>query len=186
MKYLICGLGNPGEKYTHTRHNIGFEVIDELARVKEVTFSTNRYGDTAEISHKGRKLTLLKPSTFMNLSGKAVRYWMQEGKILPENVLIVTDDVNLPTGKLRLRKKGSDGGHNGLRSIIETIQTNEFPRLRFGIGNDYPRGTQAQYVLNPWTEEQRKIITPQIQAATNLILLFTEQGIEKAMNDNWR
>lgn len=182
MKYLICGLGNPGEKYEGTRHNIGFDVVDYLAGEKGCTFELQRHGQVTECSHKGRKLTLMKPSTYMNLSGKAVRYWMQQLNIQPRNILVVTDDVNLPAGKIRLKGRGSAGGHNGLENIIALLQTSEFPRLRFGVGNDYPPGGQVNYVLGPWTEDEKTLIKPQIKLAAEAILSFASQGLARTMN----
>ena len=146
MNYLIVGLGNIGDEYQHTRHNIGFDVLDDLAQNASVRFSDQRYGAITEIKIKGRTMNLLKPSTYMNLSGNAVRYWMQVKKIPLENVLIVLDDLALPFGSLRLRPEGSDAGHNGLKHIQEIIGTVKYARLRFGIGNDYPRGHQIEYV----------------------------------------
>jgi PTH1 family peptidyl-tRNA hydrolase len=142
MKYLIVGLGNIGAEYAETRHNIGFNVLDALAEASNTVFTTQRYGDVAEAKYKGRTLVLLKPSTYMNLSGKAVRYWMDAGKIPPENLLVVSDDIALPFGTLRLRPKGSAGGHNGLKNISELLGTEEYARMRFGVGGDFPKGHQ--------------------------------------------
>ena len=147
MKYLITGLGNIGEEYRNTRHNIGFTVLDALAKASNLVFTDGRYGATATLSLKGRQLILLKPSTYMNLSGNAVRYWMQKENIPLENVLIVVDDLALPFGTLRLKGKGSDAGHNGLKNIQQLLGTQEYSRLRFGIGSNFPRGGQINYVL---------------------------------------
>ena len=147
MKYLIVGLGNIGAEYAGTRHNIGFKVLDALAEASNAVFTTARYGDVAELKHKGRTLILLKPSTYMNLSGKAVRYWMEAEKIAPENLLVVSDDIALPFGTLRMRPRGSAGGHNGLKNIAELLGTEDYARMRFGVGGDFPKGHQVDYVL---------------------------------------
>lgn len=182
MKYLIVGLGNPGVEYRDTRHNIGFEVLDALAGASNTVFSPNRYGDTALVKHKGRQLILLKPLTFMNLSGKAVRYWMEKEKIALENIFIVTDDLALPFGTIRIRKKGSDGGHNGLKSINELLGTNAYARLRFGIGNEYSQGRQVDYVLGEWGEEERSKLPERVKRCGEAILDLPFIGIDKVMN----
>ena len=182
MKYLIVGLGNPGREYETTRHNIGFIVLDNLALDHEKIFTTNRYGDVCELKIKGRSITLLKPSTFMNLSGKAVRYWQQQLKINVENILVITDDLALPPGKLRLKGKGSDGGHNGLKSIQELLQTNQYPRLRFGVGSNFSKGQQADYVLSSFPTEELPDINSGIKKAKSIIESFVFQGIERTMN----
>lgn len=182
MKFLITGLGNMGPDYEGTRHNIGFDVLEQLATEKKTSFEVMRYGDVSRIKHRGKTLILLKPSTFMNLSGKAIRYWMEKENIPIERTLTITDDVALPLGTLRIKKKGSDGGHNGLSDIIAKLGRNDFPRLRFGIGNDYPKGAQVNYVLGKWTEEEQTIIKPQIKKAAESILAFSFMGIDKAMN----
>lgn len=182
MKFLITGLGNMGPDYEGTRHNIGFEVLEGLASEKKVGFEVQRYGDVARVKHRGKTLILLKPSTFMNLSGKAVRYWMEKENIPIERTLTITDDVALPLGTIRIKKKGSAGGHNGLTDIIGRLGRNDFPRLRFGIGNDFPRGAQVNFVLGHWTEEELTIIRPQIKKAAESILAFSFMGIDKAMN----
>lgn len=182
MKFLIAGLGNIGAEYTHTRHNIGFDVLDRLARDQEITFSPNRYADYASFSTKGRHFHLIKPATYMNLSGKAVRYWLHELKLDTARLLVIVDDVALPLGKLRLRPNGSDGGHNGLRDINEVLDTNEYPRLRFGIGNEYPKGQQVNYVLNPWTGEEWETIELKLKTAGEIIINFGLIGIERTMN----
>ncbi|MBN2727720.1 MAG: aminoacyl-tRNA hydrolase [Bacteroidales bacterium] len=181
-KYLICGLGNIGDKYAGTRHNIGFEVVDFMALQKEIPFVSARYGDIAEIKIRGRKVILLKPSTFMNLSGKAVRYYLEQEKIKIENLLVITDDVALPLGKIRIRSKGGDGGHNGLDHIIEILGTQNFNRLRFGVGNDYPRGMQVEYVLGQWFEEQIPVVKEKIKKAAEAVESFVQQGVERTMN----
>ncbi|MBN1198265.1 MAG: aminoacyl-tRNA hydrolase [Bacteroidales bacterium] len=182
MKYLAVGLGNIGDEYIDTRHNIGFIVADALASSLKCSFETGRLASVARCSLKGRSLLLIKPSTYMNLSGKAVRYWMQKESVPLEHILVIVDDVALPLGALRLRKKGSDGGHNGLISIIETIQSMNFARLRVGIGNDFPKGTQVDYVLGRWTKTEEKVLIPRIEVAVDLIKSFVLQGIDQTMN----
>lgn len=183
MKYLIIGLGNPGPEYEHTRHNIGFQVLDHLARLAEVRFTPARYGDHAEMRHKGRTFILLKPSTFMNLSGKAVRYWMEQENISAERVLVITDDLALPFGAIRIKPAGGAGGHNGLTSIIQLLGSEAFPRLRFGIGSDFARGRQSEYVLGAWNEDERKTLSERIEIAGKAVLQFGLLGVESAMNN---
>ena len=182
MKYLIVGLGNIGAEYADTRHNIGFNVLDALAGASNIAFTTDRYGAVAELRHKGRTLVLLKPSTYMNLSGKAVRYWLDREKIERENLLVVVDDIALPFGTLRMRTRGSAGGHNGLKSICELLGTEDYARIRFGIGGDFARGQQVDYVLGQWTEEGRRLLPLGIvsirfcfscSSSTILVLTFT-------------
>lgn len=182
MKYLIVGLGNIGAEYAQTRHNIGFKVLDALAEASNTVFSTRRYGDVAELKHKGRTLILLKPSTYMNLSGKAVRYWMEAEKIAPENLLVVSDDIALPFGTLRMRPKGSAGGHNGLKSIAELLGGEEYARIRFGVGGDFPRGHQVDYVLGGWSDEELKALPERLKLFGDAILSFTTVGMERTMN----
>jgi peptidyl-tRNA hydrolase, PTH1 family len=182
MKYLIVGLGNPGAEYAETRHNIGFKTLDALASASNVFFVPDRHADRAEVKHKGRTLIIIKPTTFMNLSGKAVNYWMQEEKIPVDRVLIVTDDLALPFGKIRIRAKGSDGGHNGLKSVQELIHSQEYPRLRFGVGADFGSGQQVNYVLSPWNTQEKEQIAPRIQIAVEAILDFAAIGLSRAMN----
>jgi peptidyl-tRNA hydrolase, PTH1 family len=182
MKYLIVGLGNPGPEYANTRHNIGFLVMDALAQAAGVTFAPDRYADRAELRHKGRTLILLKPSTFMNLSGKAMRYWMDQEKVISERMLVITDDLALPFGKIRLRASGGAGGHNGLISIIELTGTETFPRLRFGIGSAFPKGRQADYVLSPWNKEERETLEERVKLCCEAVLDFGLMGIGHAMN----
>jgi PTH1 family peptidyl-tRNA hydrolase len=183
MKFLIVGLGNIGAEYQNTRHNIGFKVLDMLAEQSGTFFSNDRLADVAEVKYKGKTLILIKPTTFMNLSGKAVNYWLQKEKILPENMLVITDDIALPFGTIRIRPKGSDGGHNGLKSINEMIHTQEYPRLRFGIGNNFPKGKQAEYVLGEWTDEEQKSLNQRIDVATQVIKSFATIGLQRTMND---
>lgn len=182
MKYLVVGLGNIGDEYADTRHNIGFVVADAVAGSLQVSFGPGRYASVAKGKLKGRSVTIIKPTTYMNLSGKALRYWMTRENILPENILVVVDDLALPLGTLRLRKQGSDGGHNGLISIIGTIGTTEFPRLRVGIGSDFAKGYQIDYVLGRWTKEEEKVLIPRIETAVEMIKCFILQGVDRAMN----
>lgn len=182
MKYLIVGLGNIGAEYAETRHNIGFKVLDALAGVSNTFFSAGRYGSVAEMKVRGRTLVLLKPSTYMNLSGKAVRYWMDKEKVPVENVMVVVDDIALPFGSIRIRTKGSDGGHNGLKNINELLGRNDYPRLRFGIGGDFPQGMQVDYVLGEWTTEERKALAGRVDVAVQAVTSFATVGIERTMN----
>lgn len=182
MHYLIVGLGNIGPTYQHTRHNIGFDILDDLAQDAGLTFTDRRYGAVADLKLKGHVLTLLKPSTFMNLSGLAVRYWMQAEKIPLEQLLVVVDDLALPFGALRLRPGGSDAGHNGLIHIQEILGTHQYARLRFGIGNDYPRGHQVDYVLAGWSPEQLETLPERITLAGEIIKAFCLTGIQRTMN----
>lgn len=182
MKYLIAGLGNPGAEYANTRHNIGFVVLEALAQSAEVTFSSERYVQVVRTKFKGRTLALIKPQTFMNLSGKAVRYWLGKEKIAPENMLVVLDDISLPLGTLRLKAKGSDGGHNGLADIIYNLETADFPRLRIGIGDDFAKGYQVDYVLSRWTKQEEELMIPRIELAVEAIKSFVTVGVEKTMN----
>jgi len=183
MKFLIVGLGNIGSEYTETRHNIGFKVLDALAGASNLFFKTDRYGDVCELKHKGRIFILLKPSTFMNLSGNAVRYWMQQEKITLENVLVVTDDLALPYGKLRMRGQGSDGGHNGLKHINQILQTTQYARLRFGISAEFSKGQQVDYVLGLWSEEELKTRKEHIERAGKAVLSFGLIGLARTMNE---
>ena len=182
MKYLIVGLGNIGAEYAETRHNIGFKVLDALAGASNALFTTGRYGDVAEVKHKGRTLVLLKPSTYMNLSGKAVRYWLDTETIPRENLLVVSDDIALPVGTLRMRQKGSAGGHNGLKNIAELLGSEEFARMRFGVGGDFPRGHQVDYVLGEWTPEEREAMPERLKVFGDAILSFATVGVERTMN----
>ncbi len=182
MKYLVVGLGNIGSEYHNTRHNIGFMVLDAFAKASNIVFTDSRYGFVANTSIKGRQLTLLKPSTFMNLSGNAVRYWMQKKKIPLENVLIIVDDIALPFGTLRLKSKGSDAGHNGLRHIAQILGSQSYARLRFGIGNNFPRGGQVHYVLSPFDPEELELIDDRLDTAGEIIKSFCLAGINNTMN----
>ena len=182
MKYLIVGLGNIGDEYQGTRHNIGFRILDALAKASNIVFEDGRYGFTATLSLKGRELILLKPSTYMNLSGNAVRYWMQCEKVSLENVLVVVDDLALPFGTLRLKGKGSDAGHNGLKHIAATLGTQNYARLRFGIGNDFPKGGQIDFVLGTFSEEDLKTMDERVERAIEIIKSFCLAGLENTMN----
>jgi PTH1 family peptidyl-tRNA hydrolase len=181
MKFLIVGLGNPGREYEETRHNIGFKVLDQLA--SGTFFSPDRLASVAEIRIKGRILLLIKPTTFMNLSGKAVQYWLQQEKLLPEQMLVVTDDIALPLGTVRLKPRGSDGGHNGLKNIQETLGTDTYPRLRFGIGNDFTKGRQVDYVLGTWTPDETPLLNTRISLAAEAAKSFCLQGLSRTMNE---
>jgi len=182
MKYLVVCLGNPGAKYEETRHNIGFKVLDSFAEETKADFSVERLGNVANAKYKGRTVVLLQPSTLMNLSGKALNYWMQQEKVPLERVLIITDDLALPFGKLRLKGKGSDGGHNGLKDIIATLNHNKFARLRFGVGNEFSKGKQVDYVLGEWSTEERETLNERIDIAKEFIKSFVTIGIERTMN----
>ena len=182
MKYLIVGLGNIGPEYQDTRHNIGFTILDAFAKASNVFFADNRYGATATVKLKGKTLVLLKPSTFMNLSGNALRYWMQKENIPLENVLIIVDDLALPFGTLRLKSKGSDAGHNGLKHIAATLGTTNYARLRFGIGNEFPRGGQIDFVLGHFEEEDWKTMDERLKTAGEIIKSFCLAGIDITMN----
>ncbi len=182
MKYLIAGLGNIGSEYAYTRHNIGFLILDALAGASNVVFKSDRYAEVAELRHKGKIFILIKPTTYMNLSGNAVRYWMQHEKIPLENVLVVTDDLALPFGKLRMREKGSDGGHNGLKHINEILASQNFARLRFGISAEFSKGKQVDYVLSTWSEEEQKTLVEKIDQASKAVLSFGLIGVARTMN----
>lgn len=182
MKYLIVGLGNPGNKYADTRHNIGFDILDALIKDSESSFETARYADRAEIKFKGRKLVLIKPNTFMNLSGKAVHFWLQKEKIPMSNLLVISDDLALPFGTLRLKGKGSAGGHNGLKDIEAVLKTGIYSRLRFGIGSDYARGKQADFVLGPWSLEEQNDLSERIIQSTKFVLSFVTMGLNMTMS----
>ena len=182
MKYLIAGLGNIGFEYKNTRHNIGFKVLDAFADASNFLFKSKRYGDIAEFRFKGRNLIFLKPSTYMNLSGKALNYWLYKEKIPLDKLLVIVDDVALPFGTLRIRPRGGDGGHNGLEHIIQVFGTQNFPRLRFGIGNEFPHGQQVNYVLGEWTEEEEKALKPRTEVCFEIIKSFVFNGLERTMN----
>ncbi len=182
MKYLIIGLGNIGPEYELTRHNIGFLILDRLADKEGATWNSGRLAFTAEFKHKSRQIHLIKPTTYMNLSGRAVNYWMKELKIPKENILVVVDDVALPFGKLRLRSKGSSAGHNGLKNIEELTGGQDFSRLRFGIGNDFPQGKQVEYVLGRWNQNEINDLIIPMDKAAEMILAFCTLGINMTMN----
>lgn len=182
MKYLIVGLGNPGEKYAETRHNIGFKVLDELISGSENKFAVEKLGAVTYYKFKGRTLVLLQPSTYMNLSGKAVNYWLQHEKIPVENLLVITDDIALPLGKLRLKPKGSDGGHNGLKDIQATLGNDQYTRLRFGVGNEFAKGKQVDYVLGEWSQEEMPLLKERIKIACEIIKSFVTIGVDKTMS----
>ena len=181
-KYLIAGLGNIGEEYAETRHNVGFKILDALSGASNISFSPDRYADVARMKLKNKELVLIKPSTYMNLSGKAINYWLQHEKIPLENLLVVVDELALPFGSIRIKTKGSDGGHNGLKHIQQILGTSKYSRLRFGIGNDFPRGQQVNFVLAPWSEEERDDLKTYIGKATEAIKLYVLSGPGPAMN----
>lgn len=182
MKYLIVGLGNIGDEYDGTRHNIGFRVVDALAEAQGATFQDKRYGFVAKTRVKNAELVLLKPSTYMNLSGNAVRYWMQQEKIELQNILIVVDDLSLPVGAIRMKQNGSAGGHNGLKHIAQMLSTEGYNRLKFGIGNDFPKGMQVDFVLGKFSAEDNKIIGEKAPVAVEAIKAFCLSGMPFAMN----
>ena len=181
MKYLIVGLGNIGNEYRNTRHNIGFKILDALAEASNIVFTTQRYGDVATMRVKNKMLTLLKPSTYMNLSGDAVLYWMKKENIPLDHILIIVDDLALPFGAIRLKGKGSDAGHNGLKDIAAKIGTQEYARLRFGIGNDFPRGMQVEYVLGIFTPDQQILMPERIDIAIEAIKSYCLAGLSFTM-----
>lgn len=187
MKFLVVGLGNPGREYASTRHNVGFKVLDALldlrsTEVSNASFSTDRLGDVATLRVRGHQLVLLKPSTFMNLSGRAVDYWLKKEKIPIENLLVVSDDIAIPFGTLRLRKSGSDGGHNGLKDIASVLQTQGYARLRVGVGGDFARGHQVDYVLGEWGDDELKTLPEVLVAAAKAVEDIAFMGIDRAMN----
>ena len=183
MKYLIVGLGNPGDKYAETRHNIGFKVVEAFAKERDASFTLDKQAEVARAKFKGRTIILIKPTTFMNLSGKAVNYWMQTEKIPRENILVITDDLALPFGKLRMKGKGSDGGHNGLKDIQATLNSQDYARLRFGVGSEFGQGQQVDYVLGEWNSDERKTLEERISAATEFIKGFTTIGLQLTMTN---
>ena len=182
MKYLVAGLGNIGNEYAHTRHNIGFDILDALAGASNISFKDKRYGKVSEMKYRARTYVLLKPSTFMNLSGNAIRYWLKKEKLPIENLLVVVDDLALSFGTLRLRAKGGDAGHNGLNHIQTIMGTTNYARLRFGVGNDFFPGQQVDYVLSGWTEEQEKALPDRIEMAGEIIKSFGVIGLQRTMN----
>ncbi|MCB0737154.1 MAG: aminoacyl-tRNA hydrolase [Bacteroidetes bacterium] len=182
MKYLLVGLGNIGQEYELTKHNIGFIILDALAGASSFVFKGQRYGDVATGRFKNKQVILLKPNTYMNLSGQAVRYWLQQEKIPLENLLVITDDLALPEGKLRLKGKGSDGGHNGLKNIQTLLNTQQYARLRFGIGSEFSKGQQVNYVLSPWSLAELSSLQPKIEMAAEMSKSFVLSGLTNTMN----
>ncbi len=182
MKYLIVGLGNKGAEYAETRHNIGFKIAENVAKEVDASFNTANFGWMAEGKYKGRKIFILKPDTYMNLSGKAVKYWMQKENIALENLLVITDDLALPFGTLRMKAKGSDAGHNGLKSIQEELQTLQYPRLRFGISADFTEGRQVDYVLGNWNATEEEKLPERIDIFSKAVLSFVFAGIQNTMS----
>jgi PTH1 family peptidyl-tRNA hydrolase len=182
-KFLIVGLGNIGAEYVNTRHNIGFKVVDHLAKQESVSFETVKLGSLAECKIKGRTLLLLKPNTYMNLSGKALQYWMEKEKIAKENVLVITDDLNLPFGTIRIKPKGSDGGHNGLKSIQQTLHSSDYPRFRFGISDEFKKGKQVDYVLGEWDEQEKATLPERLEMAAAAVKSFALAGLGNTMSE---
>ena len=182
MKFLIVGLGNTGNEYAHTRHNIGFDVVNAFVQKHGGSFRADRLAYVADLKWKGKIFVCICPTTFMNLSGKAVKYWMDKEKVTLGNILVIVDDIALPLSKLRLRPGGSDAGHNGLRSLQELLGTTEYPKLRFGIGNDFPKGMQSDFVLGKWKKEEEPLVKLKIEKAVETIESFAAQGITAAMN----
>ncbi len=183
MKSLIVGLGNIGKEYENSRHNIGFDILDNISSETEGSFTAEKHGFIHKLRYKSRSIILLKPTTFVNLSGKAVNYWLKKEKIKLENLLVVMDDLALPFGTLRMRKKGNDGGHNGLKNINEIVSTQDYPRLRFGIGNEFTKGSQVNFVLSGWTEEEERGLNDRKEMAKNMILSFCTLGANRTMSD---
>jgi PTH1 family peptidyl-tRNA hydrolase len=181
-KFLIVGLGNIGAEYVNTRHNIGFKVVDFFARKESIAFQTAKLGDIAEFKIKGRTILLLKPNTYMNLSGKAVKYWMDKENIAKENLLVITDDLNLAFGTIRIKTKGSDGGHNGLKNIQLLLNSTEYPRFRFGISDEFKKGRQVDYVLGEWNDDEKTKLPERLELATEIIKSFALAGLNETMN----
>ena len=181
-KYLIVGLGNIGAEYENTRHNIGFQILDRLASQEDATFEAAKLGSKATFKLKGRQVILIKPSTFMNLSGKSVVYWLTKEKIVPENLLIITDDLNLEFGSIRLKTKGSDGGHNGLKDIQDKLNTTKYNRFRFGISSDFQKGRQSNYVLSEWNDEEKALLPERLDTSCELVKSFVLAGVNITMN----
>jgi PTH1 family peptidyl-tRNA hydrolase len=181
-KYLIAGLGNIGAEYVNTRHNIGFKVLDHLAKQEGLSFETAKLGAVAEYKIKGRTLILLKPNTYMNLSGKAIKYWMDKENISAENILVVTDDLNIPFGTIRIKAKGSDGGHNGLKSIQQLLNSNDYPRFRFGISDEFKKGKQVDYVLGEWDDNEKTALPERLDMAVEAIKSFALAGLADTMS----
>ena len=182
-KFLIAGLGNIGQDYKGTRHNIGFDIADALVLKHGISFTSDRLADKAEIRWKGKTVVVIKPTTYMNLSGRAVKYWMDKEKIDIESILVIVDEIALPLSKLRLRPSGSDAGHNGLKSVQEVLMTDKYPRLRFGIGNDYPKGRQVEYVLGKWNPDEISLVLQKIEKSVEIIEKFVSIGIALTMNE---
>tara|TARA_B100001093_G_scaffold166732_1_gene159327 strand:+ start:1919 stop:2485 length:567 start_codon:yes stop_codon:yes gene_type:complete len=182
-KLLIIGLGNPGVEYENTRHNIGFKTLDALASASNVIFKPNRYAQTTNLKIKGRNLILVKPSTFMNLSGKAVNYYIKNEKVKLENIIVLSDDIALPFGEIRIRTNGSHGGHNGLKHIFETIGHSKFNRLRFGVGNNFTKGGQVDYVLGKWSQDEEELLKERLDTLIEILYSFTLNGVTKTMNE---
>lgn len=181
-KFLIVGLGNIGAEYVNTRHNVGFKILDHFARKESVSFETAKLGQVAEHKFKGRTFILLKPNTYMNLSGKAVQYWLAKEKIAPENMLVITDDLNLSLGTIRIKPKGSDGGHNGLKNITLVLNSQEYPRFRFGISDEFKKGQQVDYVLGEWNDAEKAILPERFELASEIIKSFGTAGIDQTMS----
>ncbi|MFL9843219.1 aminoacyl-tRNA hydrolase [Flavobacterium rhizosphaerae] len=181
-KFLIAGLGNPGAEYVNTRHNIGFKILDHIAQQEGIDFSTAKLGQVAEYKLKGRTLILLKPNTYMNLSGKAVKYWLDKENIPKENLLVVTDDLNIPFGTIRIKAKGSDGGHNGLKNTQLTLNSTEYARFRFGISDQFKKGQQVNYVLGEWDEEEKSALPERLDKSADAVREFTLSGLANTMS----
>ena len=181
-KFLIVGLGNIGAEYVNTRHNIGFKIVDFIAKKENTTFQTAKLGDVAEYKIKGRTIILLKPNTYMNLSGKAVKYWMDKENIAKENILVITDDLNLSFGAIRIKSKGTDGGHNGLKNIQLLLNTTEYPRFRFGISDAFKKGKQIDYVLGEWNDDEKIKLPERFEIASQIISSFALEGLSETMN----
>ncbi len=181
-KFLIVGLGNIGAEYDETRHNIGFKILDFISEEESLSFETAKLGSITTFKYKGKSILFLKPSTYMNLSGKAVKYWMDKEKIALENILVITDDINLPFGTIRLKTKGSDGGHNGLKDIQNTLQTSQYSRFRFGVSANFGKGRQVEYVLGKWDEGERKSLPERLKKSSELIKSFVFAGAKNTMN----
>lgn len=181
-KFLIVGLGNIGSEYVNTRHNIGFKILDHFANQESISFQTQKLGEVAEFKFKGRTAILLKPNTFMNLSGKAVKYWMEKENIEKENLLIITDDLNLSFGSIRIKTKGSDGGHNGLKNIQLLLNSSEYPRFRFGISDAFKKGKQVDYVLGEWSTEEKDALKERLSLSSEIIISFISAGLNNTMN----
>lgn len=181
-KFLIVGLGNIGAEYVNTRHNIGFKILDFFAKKESISFQTAKLGDIAEYKIKGRTLIFLKPNTYMNLSGKAVKYWMEKENIFKENILVITDDLNLTFGSIRIKPRGSDGGHNGLKNIQSILNTVDYPRYRFGISDAFNKGKQVDYVLGEWSDEEKENLIERLEISSQIITSFALAGLNETMN----